>query len=421
MNGRVYDPVLGRFLSADPFVGDTYDAQDYNRYSYVGNNPMNATDPSGYFSLKDVVKIVAVVVAAWVTAGAALYAYAGMTGATFVGGFAGALSSVGLAAGWSGGWAIAAGVGAGFGSSFAASLLNGGSIGDAFKAGVIGGIVGGISAGIAGKIGDFAEGHEWFRGAGQNLAHGATQGALTEVQGGEFRHGFYAGFASSAASGPLHAAMPDSVTGRTVGAAIIGGTASALGGGKFANGAVSAAFTHLFNDEAHAMMRSMGGSEAGAYYPAGSFGPSDYVDRINAAAFDAYVNVVLVPAAAEAAGAATIWGLFRASAFGRVFWNGGDVARNAAAAHAAAKGGSTLEMTLGGKIMSFLTNKITWPVMKPLWYRASGYWARGAEGPVDFIYNTARPIRAESAWVTRELPVLQQQGNPITKIGVTPP
>lgn len=53
MNGRVYDPVLGRFLSADPFIQDAGDSQSYNRYSYLGNNPLGGTDPSGYFSLKD--------------------------------------------------------------------------------------------------------------------------------------------------------------------------------------------------------------------------------------------------------------------------------------------------------------------------------------------------------------------------------
>ena len=50
MNGRVYDPVLGRFMSADPFVQYPNNTQSFNRYSYVLNNPMGATDPSGYMS-----------------------------------------------------------------------------------------------------------------------------------------------------------------------------------------------------------------------------------------------------------------------------------------------------------------------------------------------------------------------------------
>ncbi|MCC7548224.1 MAG: RHS repeat-associated core domain-containing protein, partial [Burkholderiales bacterium] len=48
MNGRVYDPLTGRFLAADPLIQDPYDAQSYNRYSYVRNNPLSFTDPSGY-------------------------------------------------------------------------------------------------------------------------------------------------------------------------------------------------------------------------------------------------------------------------------------------------------------------------------------------------------------------------------------
>jgi RHS repeat-associated protein len=52
MNGRVYDPRLGRFLSADPMVQQEYNLQNLNRYSYVLNNPLNATDPSGYFWAK---------------------------------------------------------------------------------------------------------------------------------------------------------------------------------------------------------------------------------------------------------------------------------------------------------------------------------------------------------------------------------
>jgi RHS repeat-associated protein len=47
MNGRVYDPTLGRFLSADPLLADPGDSQSLNPYAYVGNRPLNATDPSG--------------------------------------------------------------------------------------------------------------------------------------------------------------------------------------------------------------------------------------------------------------------------------------------------------------------------------------------------------------------------------------
>jgi len=48
MNGRVYDPALGRFLSADPLIGDLGDSQSVNPYAYVGNRPLNAADPTGY-------------------------------------------------------------------------------------------------------------------------------------------------------------------------------------------------------------------------------------------------------------------------------------------------------------------------------------------------------------------------------------
>ncbi|TQV74916.1 hypothetical protein FLL45_08120 [Aliikangiella marina] len=49
MGGRVFDPRLARFLSADPFVKTTENLQSFNRYTYVSNNPLNRTDPSGYF------------------------------------------------------------------------------------------------------------------------------------------------------------------------------------------------------------------------------------------------------------------------------------------------------------------------------------------------------------------------------------
>ena len=46
-NARIYDPTLGRFMSPDSVVQDPYNLQLLNRYSYVGNNPLSLTDPSG--------------------------------------------------------------------------------------------------------------------------------------------------------------------------------------------------------------------------------------------------------------------------------------------------------------------------------------------------------------------------------------
>lgn len=51
MNGRVYDSVIGRFVSADPLIQAPDNLQSLNRYTYVMNNPLSLVDPSGYTSL----------------------------------------------------------------------------------------------------------------------------------------------------------------------------------------------------------------------------------------------------------------------------------------------------------------------------------------------------------------------------------
>lgn len=59
MEGRIYMPDLGRFMSPDPNVPYPENGQSYNRYSYVQNNPLSATDPSGYYDLQSFVHTVA--------------------------------------------------------------------------------------------------------------------------------------------------------------------------------------------------------------------------------------------------------------------------------------------------------------------------------------------------------------------------
>ena len=48
MGGRIYDPELGRFMTADPIVQAPLFSQSYNRYAYVLNNPLRFVDPSGF-------------------------------------------------------------------------------------------------------------------------------------------------------------------------------------------------------------------------------------------------------------------------------------------------------------------------------------------------------------------------------------
>jgi RHS repeat-associated protein len=65
MGGRVYDPNIGRFMSADLFVQSPYSSQSFNRYSYVFNNPMSRVDPTGYQAVDDVVDEFVVIGSRW--------------------------------------------------------------------------------------------------------------------------------------------------------------------------------------------------------------------------------------------------------------------------------------------------------------------------------------------------------------------
>ncbi len=53
MNGRAFDYNLGRFLSVDPFIQFPKDSQSINAYSYLMNNPLSGTDPSGYSGVQE--------------------------------------------------------------------------------------------------------------------------------------------------------------------------------------------------------------------------------------------------------------------------------------------------------------------------------------------------------------------------------
>ena len=54
MNARWMDPQAGRFVSVDPFVPNASNPQAYNGYSYVENNPIALTDPTGALPFRGV-------------------------------------------------------------------------------------------------------------------------------------------------------------------------------------------------------------------------------------------------------------------------------------------------------------------------------------------------------------------------------
>lgn len=147
MNGRIYDPELGRFLSPDPVVQIPEYSQNFNRYSYVLNNSLNATDPSGFsFISKAFSKIGSFIKENWrtivtIVVGIAVGALSGGLALNFM------VPALGITSGTLGA-AVVAGTVAGITSSMSLTAIMGGSIGDILRAGLIGGITGAIVSGI---------------------------------------------------------------------------------------------------------------------------------------------------------------------------------------------------------------------------------------------------------------------------------
>ncbi len=230
MNGRLYDVQTGRFLQADSVVGDAGDLQAWNRYSYVLNNPLAYTDPSGHWGKKQqrFLRLIAATIISVYTGGTA----AGMSWGYF--GTAVTTSQ-----------AVAAGIIGGFAAGAVQSgTLKGAALG-AFS-GAVGGWVAAPATGLA--------------GTGQGLLMLATSGGITEeLAGGHFGHGFMAAGLSAAAGAALH-------TGNTfadgVLAAMAGGTIAEATGGKFANGAVTAAVSFAFRKIASEAMTGSGSGMA---------------------------------------------------------------------------------------------------------------------------------------------------------------
>ncbi len=224
MNGRIYDPTLGRFLQADPFIQAPKNSQNYNRYSYVLNNPMSYTDPSGYFFASLFKGVRKFVKKYWRTALAiGIAAVTGYGVNLFV-----ALEAYS-------GAAIIAATGGALAGYVATGSLKGATVGALSSLAFFG-----IGQAFGASSGFFQSG-----GAGHMGAHALTGGIISDLQGGNFGHGFWS--AGITKGTQVSGAMPDDLIGGVISSAVVGGTVSSLTGGKFANGATTAAFQFAMN------------------------------------------------------------------------------------------------------------------------------------------------------------------------------
>lgn len=99
-------------------------------------------------------------------------------------------------------------------------------------------------------------------------------------------------------------------------------------------------------------------------------------------------------------------GAIAGSEGGRVFWSGGDVAKNAAMDFAKSNGMQTLEMTTGGRIMNSVSPFLPRSVSGPIWDSLSGNFAKGASGNIN-VFQNAAGVSVESTWKRIEYPKLK--------------
>ena len=265
MNGRIYDPTLGRFLQADPHIQAPMNSQNYNRYSYVLNNPMSYTDPSGYFfkslfkGIKKYWRVIAAAAVTWFTAGAV--------------------------SGWATSWAAGA-----YGAGTTAAAVAGGALTGAI-AGAAGGLVatgslrgtlvGAFSGAAFGAIGGYFKATGGVGSVEHIGSHALTGGVISDLQGGKFGHGFWSAGLTKGLN--INSVFGEYGSGwdlvRTLSAAIVGGTISKITGGKFGNGAVTAAMAQALNGNSEIEDPDIGGfSPASGYYPTDNGGRMEYLE-----------------------------------------------------------------------------------------------------------------------------------------------
>lgn len=215
MNGRVYDPLLGMFLSPDPYVQAPGNWLNYNRYGYCYGNPLLYTDPDGEWFW--VIPIAVGAIINWATNGAD-FTWEGL-GYFGTGALAGAstlltLTGVGasvvpaLTGGITGAGnnLISQGFAGGNGNTWNGSNINWGQVGISGASGAITGYVGGKLADkftpyVSKYISNMFDGpmlQDMVTNSVVSGATGFTVGAgWTALNGGSFEESMQAGWNSA--------------------------------------------------------------------------------------------------------------------------------------------------------------------------------------------------------------------------------
>jgi|GEM_PF-4604332 len=270
MRGRVYDPSIGRFLSADPKIASGADSQAFNRYAYVGNRPLSTIDPDGRLgiSLKKLGKKLTSL-GRDIGKGLSNPGRALLGGVKRLGNWLSKPQNQRLVAG------LAIAVASGYGASI---LWNAGTW-HSFAAAAVS-AAGGYTSGLVMSNGNhayarrsaltalafFAVGSAFDPQSlefGEKLAkvagHGVVGGVASVAEGGTFESGFavaafnqgLAVFGAYGRAAELLDVQPDNLAFTTASSALVGGATSELTGGTFENGAITGAFAAIFNDAVH--------------------------------------------------------------------------------------------------------------------------------------------------------------------------
>ncbi|MBF1801156.1 RHS repeat-associated core domain-containing protein [Alloalcanivorax profundimaris] len=253
MGGRIYEPTLGRFMSADPIIKGLANTESYNRYSYVLNNPMSYTDPTGYSwwsenvtdKWRDVRKKFRRQIMQFVMGpvNEALFYHGGRALAKFASRNKYAGEVIGTISTACGPYAPICNAGANASMAYA----NGAPLSDVFEIGMKTAALAYSNQYAAGRIGQFRAGESVVREVIATGLHGARGAAFAKMSGGDARSGLWGGLTESVIGGGIHDQISNKVGG-TLAAALASGTVSEVTGGKFAVGALQAAIGYKYNE-----------------------------------------------------------------------------------------------------------------------------------------------------------------------------